>query len=486
MFSLQHCEFLLGTDYRMQLQQLTIAPGQHTVLLGPNGSGKSALSAILAGEGQCQSGEFVRPSATGKKVAWVSTEQQKALIEAEKRKDDADILDVLPNPSSARDIIQREFSQWTTALEQQLQQLATVLQFSQRLDTAFLALSTGESRKVLILRALLSQPDYLILDEPYNGLDAASEAALRDWLQQHQQQFTLILVTNRYSEIPSFTRQLLYLNHGALAWQNKGQGLDPADLAELSKLSRLQNPPKQLPAKDQDRFTPPLPDGQQRLVRLRNGKVHYDDRVVFQGLNWQVNRGEHWQIVGPNGSGKTCLLSMLTGDNPHCYTNDLEVVGYQRGQGESIWDIKKHIGLISNSLQLQYRVSCPVLHVVLSGFYDSIGLYEQPTLHQTQLAQQWLELIALADQAQQSFQQLSFGDQRLVLIARAMVKHPSLLILDEPCNGLDPLNRLKVLALLTILSQQGETTLLYVNHHPDDKIAGIERVLDMTQYQAAT
>ena len=209
-------------------------------------------------------------------------------------------------------------------------------------------------------------------------------------------------------------------------------------------------------------------------------EFNYNGNIVFEDLDWCINPGEHWQLTGPNGSGKTCLLTLITGDHPQCYNNDILVFGYQRGQGESIWDIKQHIGYVSTELQWEYRVSINLLNVIISGFYDSIGLYNKSTDVQQKIAGQWLQLLGMEDRAGRPFNQLSYGDQRLLLIARAMVKHPHMLILDEPCLGLDDMNRRLVLALVEKIVDGSETTVLYVNHHAEDKIEGIENYLALT------
>lgn len=498
MFALRQALFAVDPTLRLQVDSLCILPWQHTVILGPNGSGKSALAAALAGQLKLQSGDCQRPAAVG----WVSTRLQQDLLEQEKRKGAADLLDVWVEPTSARQLLMRDHPAGSAALQQRLLQLSDALQLTARLDTPFLALSTGETRKLLLIRAVLAAPAALVLDEPYQGLDQASVQALSALLAGLHQQLTLILVLNRPTEIPPFTAKLVYCQamtrqqpqaarrqtgepclHPVIDWQTAGAGLSADDRAAIRQLSQLQQPAVTLPACDQTRDDLTQKPDQTLLFRLTDGKVQYGDRVVFSGLNWQVRRGEHWQISGPNGSGKTCLLQLISGDNPHCYTNQLEIFGRRRGSGESIWDIKQHLGIVSNSLHLQYRVNCPVLHVVLSGYYDSIGLYQQPSERQLMLARQWLALLGMAELAGEPFRQLSFGDQRLLLIARAMVKHPRLLILDEPCNGLDALNRQKVLALIELLAAQGRTTLLYVSHQPEDRIQGISRLLDLSMYQ---
>lgn len=471
----------LGKHYSLGPLSLALSRGQHAVITGANGSGKSALVAALNQEGELVSGS----REISARVVCVGVAQQQAIIEQERKKDSADILDVIPQPSSVMDILGQDKPGLSDDERTELLALARLLNADKLLEREFLALSTGETRKVLLIKAILSKPDVLVLDEPYDGLDTATSAALRDELERLSQHMTLIMVVNRLSEMPDFTSRLLYLQGGTIGWQSQGDTLSDNDKAHLHQLLHMSFTDMALPARDSDHAAPEWDQHDKPLVVLNNGHVQYGDNVVFDGLNWTISPGQHWQIVGPNGSGKTCLLSMITGDNGHCYTNDLHVFGYKRGSGESIWDIKQHLGFISNSLHLQYRVNCSLLQVVLSGFYDSIGLYQQPTTQQKQLAREWLGILALENHADTPFQQLSFGDQRLALIARAMVKHPPLLILDEPCNGLDDVNRMKVLALVEKLAAEGNTTLLYVNHHREDVIKGVERVLDMADYQAS-
>ncbi len=315
----------------------------------------------------------------------------------------------------------------------------------------------------------------LVLDEPYEGLDVASCEALETLLKQRAKQTPVALVVNRLTEIPDWITHACILNEGQLVHAG------PIDWSAIEKIMQLHNAPDEIPRAEQADRVPALEPGP--LVKLHDVKVSYGDEVIFSGLNWQVDPEHHWQVIGPNGSGKTCLLNLISGDHPQCYVNDIFVVGYQRGHGESIWDIKQHMGYVSSHLQMEYRVSINLLNVVLSGFYDSIGLYEKATDDQIVVAKQWLELLGLADRHDQPFNQCSYGEQKMLLIARAMVKHPQLLILDEPCLGLDEINRQLVLVLVEKICRSGETTVLYVNHHAEDKIPGIGNVLDMADYR---
>jgi len=372
------------------------------------------------------------------RIGVVSFEAQQELIEAERRKDDADIMDVISEGTPVVEIINAVACNKPLADE-----LCDKFGLTPLLDRAFRKLSTGESRKVMLIRALTSEPQLLILDEPFEGLDTASLEALQSHLNSIAATTTIVMVLNR---------------------------LDQWDLLHL-KTTDLEIPPTDIDT------TLPVLDPQAPLVRITDGAIKYSDTIIFENLNWTITPGEHWQLTGPNGSGKTGLLSLITGDHPQCYVNDIFVFGFQRGSGESIWQIKQFIGYVSTALQWEYTVGTSLRNVIISGFYDSIGLYSKPTDNQRKLADQWLEILGMRSRADDTFNSQSYGDQRLLLIARSMVKHPPLLILDEPCLGLDDMNRQRVLALIELICERSDSTVLYVNHHSEDKIKGIDNYL---------
>ncbi len=455
-------------DDRFQLTNINwqITPDQHWLITGANGAGKSALAAVLAGIGDIESG-----SVTGlpKTVGVVSFEAQAELIAAELRKDDADILDVISEGTPVREMI-LDFAKDKVLAEQLVEQFG----MTKLLDRAFRKLSTGESRKVMLIRALTCNPELLILDEPFDGLDANTLAMLQAHLATLIETVPMVMVLNRFDEMPDFITDIAYVERGQLLNQVKRN--DETAYNELYQLLHLKTTDLSVPPADPDTALPPL-DPSQPLVRLTDISIKYGDTTIIDKLNWTIEPNQHWQLSGPNGSGKTCLLSLITGDHPQCYVNDIFVFGFQRGNGESIWQIKQFIGYVSTALQWEYRVSTSLKNVIISGFYDSIGLYSKATDKQKQIADQWLELLGMKDRADYPFNKLSYGDQRMLLIARAMVKHPPLLILDEPCLGLDDMNRQLVLALIEKICAGSETSVLYVNHHPEDKIKGIDNYL---------
>lgn len=466
--AIQLASLTVDFDERFQLTDIDwqIDPGQHWMITGTNGSGKSALAAVLAGAGDILSGSI---QGLPPKVALVSYEAQAELIEAERRKDDADIMDVISEGTPVREILQEDCLDADLAAR-----LIAQFGLSALLDRAFRKLSTGESRKVLLIRALTCKPDLLILDEPFDGLDAATHKMLAQHLESLVGQVPMVLVLNRFDECPDFISDIAYVDKGHLLHRVKRR--DQQAFSDLYQLLHLKTSDLEVPRVDPVSSLPPL-DPAQPLVRLKDVSIRYGDVTIFENLSWTIERNQHWQLTGPNGSGKTGLLSLITGDHPQCYVNDIVVFGFQRGNGESIWQIKQFIGYVSTALQWEYRVGTSLRNVIISGFYDSIGLYSKYTDRQREIADEWLAVLGMSERADEPFNKLSYGDQRLLLIARSMVKHPPLLILDEPCLGLDDMNRQLVLALIEKICAGSETSVIYVNHHPEDKVAGIEHHL---------
>ena len=454
--------FRLGKHRTLEIEQLNIRAGESWAFVGTNGSGKSSLAKAIAGELPPERGEL-----TGdfQRVTRLSLEQLSRLVADEWQRSNTDLFSEGENDQGrlTRDIIMDSVQDEARCL-----QLSDLLGIRSLLDRPFKFLSTGETRKTLLCQALMAGPDLLVLDEPFDGLDVLSRQNLTRLLNSlYMQGTTLVLVLNRFEDIPEFIDHVGVLAECTLSYTGPRQQVLAealvAQLAHSENLSSVALPPPDNPAtlhSDQDVIPP---------VILRNGRVSWEDKPVIDGLNWQVSPGEHWQIIGPNGAGKSTLLSLITGDHPQGYSNDLTLFGIRRGSGETIWDIKQHIGYVSSSLHLEYRVSASVRTVILSGFFDSIGLYEAVSDRQQQLTTGWLALLGMNNALGDApFHSLSWGQQRLVLIVRALVKHPRLLILDEPLQGLDAINRQLVRRFINILIGEGRTQLLFVSHHAED------------------
>lgn len=454
--------FRLSDTRTLTIADLTLRAGESWAFVGTNGSGKSALARGLAGELNLLKGEY---QSDFTRLTRLSFEQLQKLVSDEWQRNNTDLLSPGEDDTgrTTAEIIQDEVKD-----PARCEHLAEQFGISPLLDRRFKYLSTGETRKTLLCQALMSQPELLILDEPFDGLDVQSRAQLASLLASlNQQGYTLVLVLNRFDEIPDFIQHA-----GVLADCNLTETGEKTALLKQALIAQLAH------SEQLDGITLPEPDApsarhaldphQPRIV-LRDGVVAYDDRPILNRLSWTVNPGEHWQIVGPNGAGKSTLLNLITGDHPQGYSNDLTLFGRRRGSGETIWDIKKHIGYVSSSLHLDYRVSTTVRNVILSGYFDSIGIYQAVSDKQHKLAQQWLDILGMDNRvADAPFHSLSWGQQRLALIVRALVKHPTLLILDEPLQGLDPLNRQLIRRFVDVLISEGETQLLFVSHHAED------------------
>ena len=454
--------FRLGDTRTLNLADVTIKQGEAWAFVGSNGSGKSALARAIEGSLTLLEGERHSDFSN---VVRLSFEQLQKLVADEWQRNNTDLLSADEDDTgrTTADIIQEQVKD-----PARCEQLASQFGIAPLLNRRFKYLSTGETRKTLLCQVLMQQPDLLVLDEPFDGLDVNARQQLAEVLAElfaHGQ--TMVLVLNRFDDIPPFIQHVGVLADCTLIETGeKKKLLEQALIAQLAHSEKLAG--VALPEADDPSARYALPEGEPRII-LRDGVVTYNDKPILHKLSWTVNPGEHWQIIGPNGAGKSTLLSLVTGDHPQGYSNDLTLFGRRRGSGETIWDIKKHIGYVSSSLHLEYRVSTSVRNVILSGFFDSIGIYQAVSDRQQKLTREWLNMLGMDNAiADAPFHSLSWGQQRLALIARALVKHPTVLILDEPLQGLDPLNRQLVRRFVDILIGEGETQLLFVSHHAED------------------
>jgi molybdate transport system ATP-binding protein len=358
------------------------------------------------------------------------------------------------------------------------EQAVELLGIAPLLNRKIIQLSHGEGRKVVLARALMQSPKLLILDDPFGGLDEVTRktliGSLAAILEGRQQR--LLLVLSREEEIPDGITHYLGIAEFQVVAQGPkatvstssfAQGLFKADPQQAQADLRL-------PAMD----WPVWPSGTP-LIELHQASVKYQGVTVLQDITWMMRQGEHWAIRGPNGAGKSTLLSLILADNPQGYANELKIFGRPRGSGESIWEIKQQIGWVAPEIHMYYPSQAACQTIVCSGFFDSVGLFHNMTPAQMQIAAKWMQALGIEALAERSFQEVSIGEQRLVLLARALVKQPRLLILDEPCQGLDGANRSRIIQLLDSLCQQTPVSLLYVTHHLDELPRAIKHVMHL-------
>ena len=347
------------------------------------------------------------------------------------------------------------------------------------LNRKMVHLSNGEYRKIKIIRALMQSPKLLIIENPFAGLDAASRQSMQSILNNlllsgHSK---IILATNTVDDIPAGISHMLCVSQNKIIVQGKKESvLQNPTVQKLLAGNRADYPwyPSRLPLNPGRHKV-----GSEPVIEMANVAVRYHGVNVLEDITWQVHTGENWAIMGPNGAGKSTLLSLVLADNPQGYANEIRLFGKSRGSGETIWDIKRHIGWVAPELRRAYSVSFSCLQVVCSGFFDSIGLYRKPGTEQIDKSKQCMRAMGIEHLSELAFQQVSEGEQRLVLICRALVKPPRLLVLDEPCMGLDNYHRRLILNLLDDLCHQQIVQLIYVTHRMEEMPLSITHLLKL-------
>jgi molybdate transport system ATP-binding protein len=466
-----------GNVVLLERLDLMIHRGEQWAITGPSGSGKTVLAHTLMGRhfytGRIspeiprvaiveQQHRFKnRPGATDLyyQQRWNSSDADQTITVAQELAEYAG----WKGNESAGEEEDRQGKEWLDSLH--------ILPL---LEKPLIQLSNGENKRVQLAIALLEKPQLLILDNPFLGLDTTGRSTLHHIINGLAAGGMQILLITGIRELPASITHVAQLDKGR--WVFRGakaalpRGLAGSDAVRLDRelLERL-------------RLAIHREEGQDfsAAVKMVNTTIRYGEAVILKDINWEVKKGERWSISGPNGAGKSTILSLITADNPQAYANEIWLFDRRRGSGESIWDIKKKIGFVSPELHLYFDYGANCFDVIASGLFDTIGLFRPLEPEQEEIVLLWMRLLSLLDLRQKRLAQLSTGQQRMVLLARALIKNPPMLILDEPCQGLDDEQTTWFRGLISALCLAFDTTLLYVSHYRQELPDCIDRFLQL-------
>ncbi|NDV81930.1 ATP-binding cassette domain-containing protein [Bacteroides sp. 51] len=449
---------------------IEIGQGEHIAIIGPNGAGKSILVDTLLGKYPLKEGKLsydFSPSVSQTiydNVKYITFRDTYGSADAnyyyQQRWNSTDQEDA---PTVREQL-------GTVDNEQLCQYFFRLFHMESLLDKKIILLSSGELRKFQLIKALITAPRVLIIDNPFIGLDVDARHSLNMLLDELStlEHLQIILVLSATSVMPSFITHIVPVHQGLVGAKVE---LD-VYLSTHNEASR-ETPTKNLHENPIKHDSVPATE----VVRLNKVNIRYGDRTILKDLDWTIRRGEKWALCGDNGSGKSTLLSLICADNPQSYACDISLFGRKRGTGESIWDIKKRIGYVSPEMHRAYLKNIPAIEIVASGLHDSIGLYKRPSTDDLVTCEAWMERFNIAELKDKPFLQLSSGEQRLALLARAFVKDPELLILDEPFHGLDPANRNRVKEIIENYCTRPGTTLIMVTHYEEELPKSISHYL---------
>ena len=351
--------------------------------------------------------------------------------------------------------------------------LLNQLQINHRRNDSLLHLSSGEHKRFQLIKAFLQEADVFIFDSPFIGLDINSRKILRSIIDEKAKTSTIIVIAD-VEDAPSCITHVAELENGKLK-----QFEEIKAFVTSHSLFTIHHSPLTI---HYSLLTKAIPLQKNNVefdvaVKMENVSVAYGDKKILSNINWQINRGEKWLLKGVNGAGKSTLISLITGDHPQAYANKVFLFDKKRGSGESIWDIKKKIGFVSPELHWYYDKTISVYNTIASGFFDTVGVYKKLTEEQKNIVEEWLQFLNIKSKAQQQLYTISTSQQRLALLARALVKNPPLLILDEPCQGLDEQQVKDFVALVDDLCNQSNKTLIYVSHYENEIPKCIDKVM---------
>ncbi|WP_028297031.1 ATP-binding cassette domain-containing protein [Olivibacter sitiensis] len=467
----------------------TLQEGQQWVLVGASGAGKSALLSLIAGKLRPSSGSYKAPFAQpylqahqgdGSNRSFhdliaLTTPQHSFKSKSnvqnfyyQQRFNSSELDDI---DTVEEYLVKYAKNSWNNFWT--LDKVIQTLDLSSLKDKKIIMLSNGESRRLTFALALLKNPSILLMDQPLIGLDRETRERFDDILQQIIQSGIHLILATSATEIPDSITHVAWLQDGRIHAQGKKESIA---LTPLVLANNQESTLKKEALLREELSKQKLPTFE-RIVEMKDVHISYGDKQVLSGINWTVKQGEHWVVQGHNGAGKSTLLSLINGDNPQAYANHIVLFDRKRGSGESIWDIKKKIGYVSPEQHQYFPVDQSCLSVILSGYYDTDGLFRKVSEERQAQALRWMQVFEIDQLKHRLLKMVTTGEQRLCLLARALIKTPPLLILDEPCQGLSSVQRDRFKAIITHICQETNTTIIYVSHYPEDIPDSIDKKL---------
>jgi molybdate transport system ATP-binding protein len=459
---------------------LTVNSGEHWLIVGAGGSGKTVLLNTIAGKLRPMAGT-IEMDLPESKTSGLSNWQPVSLVTSRHQFKDLTNTNNLyyqqrynsSDSDHALTVLQFLQARQTVGdvdLHWDIENTVTLLNLNHLLYKEIIKLSNGETKRLRIAAALLHQPQILLLDDPLSGLDQQTQQDFGNILEQIIATNVTIIMSGSGHEIPAPITHVAIMEDGTIVETlpvatYMPQAKDAVQLIDAKQIAKLTGA-----------FTPSRYNW---IARMENVTVKYNELTILKNINWQIKQGDRWALFGHNGAGKSTLLSLINGDNPQAYANNIVLFDKKRGTGESIWDIKSKIGFLSPELYQYFPTDQSGLQVIESGYYDTQGLFRQSHATRAAKALEWMTALHIDAYARKPLKSMPASVQRLCLLARALIKNPPLLILDEPCQGLDKLQRQYFNALIdTIIASTG-LTLIYVTHYANEMPACINKVLTL-------
>jgi molybdate transport system ATP-binding protein len=433
---------------------ISIGPGESLAVVGGSGSGKTTLVKALAGQifyfGKINFNAGERISVIFRQHRFNNLSNLSNFYYQQR----FNSFDADDSRTVEQELVARGAT--TNAISEVLE----LLGITHVRNTGLIQLSNGEHKRFQIAEALLEKPDWILLDSPYIGLDVTARAMLNSILDKLMEEGVHVLLVTGTVDIPSSITHIATLEQGRLSALMERSSFVRSELQETVSVDVVHNTEaiRSMPsAYAYDDF--------EIAVRMVDVHISYGDKIILDNINWEVKKGECWAVSGHNGSGKSTLLSLINGDNPQAFANQIWLFDKRKGTGESIWDIKKNIGYISPELHHYFDTGTECLNIVASGLFDTMGLFRKLNEEQVWLSRQWMDLLHIQRFEERMFQRLSDSEQRRVLLARALVKNPPMLILDEPCQGMDGAETREFISIVDGICKDQHKTLIYVTHY---------------------